>query len=89
MSPPHKLAVVLGLLTTFRVWSDRLVNAQKLTAEELIARHLEAIANEKERAAISTRIISGTAQVIFRTTPLGQALARPCWLRKIPNNCSA
>src|SRR5215831_3550734 len=76
MSPPRKLALVLGLLTTFCACSARPVNAQKLTAEELIARHLEAIANEKERAAISTRIISGTAQVIFRTAPVGQAIGK-------------
>jgi len=32
---------------------------------------------KKERAAISTRIISGTAQVIFRTTPVvGQAIGK-------------
>jgi len=76
MSPPPNLAVAVLLLACFGVWSARPVNAQKLTAEDLIARHLEAIANEKERAAISTRIISGTAQVIFRTAPVGQAIGK-------------
>jgi hypothetical protein len=50
--------------------------AQKLTSEEVIARHLESIGPPKARAAITTRIISGTSQVIFRTTPAGQAAGK-------------
>src|SRR2546423_14672233 len=50
--------------------------AQKLTSDEVIARHLEAIGSAKSRAAITTRIISGTSQVIFRTTPAGQAVGK-------------
>jgi len=50
--------------------------AQKLTSDEVIARHLESIGSVKARAAIATRIISGTSQVIFRTTPAGQAVGK-------------
>src|SRR3989440_1957850 len=50
--------------------------AQKLTSDEVIARHLEAIGSAKSRAAITTRIISGTSQVIFRTAPAGQAVGK-------------
>src|SRR5436305_7034061 len=50
--------------------------AQKLTSDEVIARHLESIGSAKARAAIATRIISGTSQVIFRTTPAGQAIGK-------------
>src|SRR5256714_4549041 len=50
--------------------------AQKLTSDEVIARHLEAIGSAKSRAAITTRIVSGTSQVIFRTTPAGQAVGK-------------
>jgi hypothetical protein len=50
--------------------------AQKMTAEQLIARHVDAIGSAKTRAAIQTRIMSGTAQVIFRTTPSGQAIGK-------------
>jgi hypothetical protein len=50
--------------------------AQKITAEQLIVSHLEAIGNAKARAAITTRIMSGTAQVIFRTAPAGQAIGK-------------
>jgi len=47
--------------------------AQKLKAEDVVSRHLDSIGDAKARAAVSTRIISGTSQVIFRTTPTGQA----------------
>ena len=50
--------------------------AQQMTAEELLARHLDAIGAENARAVIKTRIISGTTQVIFRTNPVGQATGK-------------
>ncbi len=51
-------------------------SAQKLKAEEVVARHLESIGSAKDRAAVTTRIIAGTSQVIFRTPPPGQATGR-------------
>jgi hypothetical protein len=69
-------AMVCGALVCFLVASVPSAPAQKLTAEEVIARHLEAIGAAKARAAITTRIISGTAQVIFRTSPAGQAVGK-------------
>ena len=48
--------------------------AQRITAEEIVARHLESIGPAKARSA--ARIISGTAQVIFRTPPPGQAIGK-------------
>ena len=51
-------------------------SAQKLKPEEVVARHLESIGSAKERTAIKTRIISGTSQVVFHTTPVGQAVGR-------------
>ena len=50
--------------------------ADKITPEELVARHLESIGTEKVRAAVKTRIISGNSLVIFRTPPPGQAGGR-------------
>lgn len=50
--------------------------AQKLKAEDIVAQHLESIGPAKARAEIRTRIISGTSQVIFRTTPAGQAVGK-------------
>ena len=50
--------------------------SDKWKPEELVARHLESIGPTKARAAIKTRIISGTSQVTFHTTPLGQATGR-------------
>jgi len=49
---------------------------QKLKLEEVLSRHLESIGSSKARGAVSTRIISGTSQIIFRTTPPGQAVGK-------------
>ena len=51
-------------------------SAQKLKPEHIVARHLESIGSAQERAAVKTRIISGTSQVVFHTTPVGQAVGR-------------
>ena len=72
----RKIAAGVGVLLALMTASASPAVAQKMTAEQLLARHLEAIGNAKARAAISTRIISGTAQVIFRTTPAGQAIGK-------------
>jgi hypothetical protein len=48
----------------------------KLKPEELIAKHLQSIGTATARASITTRIIAGTSQVIFRTPPPGQATGR-------------
>jgi len=71
-----KLATAGCLLLCCVLVSAPFAHAQKLTADEVIAHHLEAIGSAKARAAISTRIISGTAQVIFRTAPAGQAVGK-------------
>ena len=47
--------------------------ATKLTAEDVVAKHLESIGPEKNRKSVTTRIIFGASLVIFRTTPTGQA----------------
>ena len=49
---------------------------QKLRPEEVVAKHLESIGTGKARSAVTTRIIAGTSQVIFRTAPVGQATGR-------------
>src|SRR5438552_686428 len=67
--------VVIGLaLLSLVVPSNS--SAQKLKPEDVVARHLESIGSAQERAAIKTRIISGTSQVVFHTTPVGQAVGR-------------
>lgn len=50
--------------------------ADKLKPEEVVARHLESIGTARARAAVTTRIISGTSQVIIRTPPPGQAVGK-------------
>jgi hypothetical protein len=51
-------------------------SGQKLAASDVVSKHLDSIGPTKARAAVTTRIIAGTAQVIFRTTPTGQAIGR-------------
>lgn len=46
----------------------------KITVEDLVAKHLESIGPEKART--TKRIIAGTSLVIFRTEPKGQAGGR-------------
>jgi hypothetical protein len=45
-----------------------------MKAEEVVARHLDSIGPAKARS--SSRVIAGTAQVIFRTPPPGQAIGK-------------
>jgi len=66
------LAIAWALLLAAAAKSS----AQKLKPEEVVAQHLESIGSAKERAAIKTRIISGSSQVVFHTTPVGQAVGR-------------
>lgn len=66
------LVIALALLPAISPKSS----AQKLKPEDIVARHLESIGSAKERAAVKTRIISGTSQVVFHTTPVGQAVGR-------------
>ena len=72
MSFASLLAIAWALLLAAAAKSS----AQKLKPEEVVAQHLESIGSAKERAAIKTRIISGSSQVVFHTTPVGQAVGR-------------
>jgi len=47
-----------------------------MKTEEVLTKHLESIGSAKARASVTTRIISGTSQVIFRTPPPGQAIGK-------------
>src|ERR1051325_4661352 len=71
-----RISAIIGLPVVLMISFARPAVAQKITSEQLILRHLESIGNAKARAAITTRIISGTAQVIIRTPPAGQAIGR-------------
>src|SRR6267142_6864632 len=62
--------VVLCLLAQHSSATD------KIKPEDLVARHLESIGTAASRSAVTTRIIAGTSQVIFRTPPPGQATGR-------------
>jgi len=68
--------LVLALLVPAIILSVQPATAQKITTEQLIAAHRDSLGTSSARAAIRTRIMSGTAQVIFRTTPAGQAIGK-------------
>jgi hypothetical protein len=67
------LIIVLALLS---IAKPSLSATDKMTAEELVARHLESIGTAKARASVTSRIIAGSSLVIFRTPPPGQATGR-------------
>ena len=48
-------------------------SADKLTPEQVVAKHLDSIGTAKARASVTTRIIAGSSLVNFRTPPPGQA----------------
>jgi len=67
------LSVYLTLLPGASAQSPK---ADKIKPEEVVARHLESIGTARARAAVTTRIIAGTSQVIIRTPPPGQAVGK-------------
>ena len=69
-------AALLAIACALLLAASAKSSAQKLKPEDVVTRHLESIGSAKERGAIKTRIISGTSQVVFHTTPIGQAVGR-------------
>src|SRR6266849_689160 len=70
---PTAFATLVLVLAPFTSSSTAI---EKLKPGEVVAKHLESIGSAKERAAVKTRIISGTSQVVFHTSPIGQAVGR-------------
>jgi hypothetical protein len=58
----------------------------KLTIEEVLAKHLESIGSAQHRKAVTTRIISGGSFVVFRTAPTGQASGKAVLASDGPKN---
>ena len=73
---PLSFASLLAIACALLLAASAKSPAQKMKPEEVVTRHLESIGSAKERGAIKTRIISGTSQVVFHTTPVGQAVGR-------------
>src|SRR5262245_55195748 len=74
-------SLVLGLLVIGLAFapislSKRSATVDRITAEEVIAKHLESIGPAQNRQAITSRIIAGTSFVVFRTAPTGQAAGK-------------
>ena len=47
-------------------------SAQKLTADEVVARHLESIGTAQDRAAVTSRLTQGTAEIVLRSPGAGR-----------------
>ncbi len=69
-------SVCLTLVLVASAQSPKAPKADKIKPEEVVARHLESIGTAKARAAVTSRIIAGTSQVIIRTPPPGQAVGK-------------
>ena len=67
------ISVCLALVLVAAAQSPK---ADKIKPEDLVAKHLDSIGTARSRAAVTTRIISGTSQVIIRTPPPGQAIGK-------------
>ena len=76
MSIFSRLSIFAVLLVALSLVSLPSSATDKLKPEDLVAKHLESIGSAAARAAIVTRIIAGTSQVVFRTPPPGQAVGR-------------
>lgn len=69
---PKKLTSILLALSVL-ILCPKSQATDKLTIEEVLAKHLASIGSAQNRKAVTTRIISGTSFVVFRTDPTGQA----------------
>ncbi len=70
------ICIFVALFAVFCTGNPTSLAGERMTAEELVAKHLESIGSRQRRQAITTRIIAGTSFVVFRTTPTGQAAGR-------------
>lgn len=50
--------------------------AEKMRAEEVVAKHIEAVGAEETRKSVKSRVVQGTANVTFRAPTIGQAAGR-------------
>src|SRR2546426_8056393 len=70
------VTLCLGIILTSGPANSLSSVIEKITPEELVAKHLESIGSSQARNSLKTRVISGAAQVIFHTAPVGQAVGK-------------
>lgn len=74
------LAATAALLLTAAGWSHAPASparaAEKMKAEEVVAKHLESVGAEETRKSIKSRVVQGTASVTFRAPVLAQSAGR-------------
>jgi len=73
---PRLITLCLAVIFSVQLAIAAPSSIDKMKPEDVVARHLESIGSAKARAAVKSRIISGSSQVVFHTTPVGQAVGR-------------
>lgn len=70
------MCLFVTMLVALCLFNQHSSAVDKIKPEDLVAKHLESIGTAASRSSVTTRIIAGTSQVIFRTPPPGQATGR-------------
>lgn len=84
----YRTAAMILLLVSCLCGASK-AQTQKLKAEEIIAKHLEAIGGTETLQSISTRVSTGTAVVTFREPGTGQLGGRVVLASEGPKNMMA
>lgn len=72
----RRLTLIALIISVFGWLLPTAIRGQKLSADELIAKHLEAIGAVETRASVTSRIIAGTVAATFREPATGQVGGR-------------
>ena len=69
---PARLLLAALLLLLPAALAPALASAQKLTADEVVARHLESIGTAQDRAAVTSRLTQGVVELVVRSPGSGR-----------------
>ena len=83
----YRMAVMILLLSCLSSAAE--AQAQKLKAEEIIAKHLEAMGGGETLHSVSTRIASGTVVAVFKTPTTAELGGRVVLASEGPKNVMA
>ena len=82
----HIKLISILLALSVLLLSHKSQATDKLTLEQVLTKHLDSIGSAQNRRAVTTRIISGTSLVVFRTDPTGQASGKVVLASDGPKN---
>src|SRR5262245_46368968 len=84
----YRMLVLIALLLSGLSATSE-AQAQKLKAEEIIAKHLEALGSAETLQSVSTRVSQGTVVVTFKEPGTGQLGGRVVLASEGPKNMMA